>query len=167
MSQVLRRNGWSHQVPARRTLKRDEEAGRMGEGSLSTTGGSSAVALKAWTVFEDEAGFSTPPPTSRTWAQRGRAAVRRVMRRTPASVSRLGVGDYLDWSTICWIERAITARAATAASILRVTDTSPVIVSSARIITTMIDVQGIARVKIPSSPSGFFIVPSLTRTGRR
>jgi hypothetical protein len=36
------------------------------------------AALDAWLCFEDEAGFSTTPPTARTWARRGRTPVIRV-----------------------------------------------------------------------------------------
>ncbi|MBZ4319955.1 transposase [Streptomyces sp. SCA2-4] len=41
-------------------------------------GGSTAAALGAYVVFKDEAGFLMTPPTSRTWARRGRTPVIRV-----------------------------------------------------------------------------------------
>ncbi|GLF92820.1 IS630 family transposase [Streptomyces yaizuensis] len=44
--------------------------------------GSTAAALGAWVVFEDEAGFSMTPPTSRTWAKRGHTPVIRVRGRS-------------------------------------------------------------------------------------
>ncbi|MFP1629477.1 transposase, partial [Streptomyces sp. 5K101] len=53
----------------------------MGEGDLAA-GGSTAAALGAWLVFEDEAGFSMTPPTSRTWAKRGSTPVIRVRGRS-------------------------------------------------------------------------------------
>jgi transposase len=45
-------------------------------------GGSTAAALGAFIVFEDEAGFSMTPPTSRTWARRGHTPVIRVRGRS-------------------------------------------------------------------------------------
>jgi catechol 2,3-dioxygenase-like lactoylglutathione lyase family enzyme len=68
---LLKRHGWTCQVPARRALERDEESGgRLGEGDLAARG-RTAAALDAWLVFEDEAGFSMTPPTTRTWSRRG------------------------------------------------------------------------------------------------
>ncbi|CAM5514167.1 hypothetical protein GCM10010345_87100 [Streptomyces canarius] len=66
MAALLKRHGWSCQVPARRAVERDEAAvGRLGEGALAA-GGRTVAALDAWFVFEDEAGFSMTPPTTRT-----------------------------------------------------------------------------------------------------
>ena len=83
---LLHRHGWSHQVPARRAVERDdqtvatwaketwpqaEEPGRRsGPGS-----------------FEDEAGFSMTPPTSRTWSRRGHTPVIRVRGRSRRRLS--------------------------------------------------------------------------------
>ncbi|WP_425428238.1 IS630 family transposase [Streptomyces roseoverticillatus] len=86
IAQMLRRHGWSNQVPARRALERDEDAIRMGEGDVAA-GGSTAAALGAWIVFEDEAGFSMTPPTTRTWARRGHTPVIRVRGRSQRRVS--------------------------------------------------------------------------------
>ncbi len=44
--------------------------GRLGEGDLAERG-RTAAALDAWLVFDDEAGFSMTPPTTRTWSRRG------------------------------------------------------------------------------------------------
>ncbi len=55
--------------------------GRLGEGGVAASG-KSAVALGAWIVFEDAAGFSTTPPTSRTWSRRGSTPVIRVRGRS-------------------------------------------------------------------------------------
>ncbi|MYS82065.1 IS630 family transposase [Streptomyces sp. SID5474] len=41
-------------------------------------GGSTAAALDAWIVFEDEAGMSMTPPRARTWGRRGVTPVVRV-----------------------------------------------------------------------------------------
>ncbi len=40
------------------------------------------AALDAWLVFEDEAGFSMTPPTTRTWSRRGHTPVIRVPGRS-------------------------------------------------------------------------------------
>ncbi|MEU7687720.1 transposase, partial [Streptomyces spectabilis] len=45
-------------------------------------GGSIAAAIGAFIVFEDEAGFSMTPPTSRTWSRRGHTPVVRVRGRS-------------------------------------------------------------------------------------
>ncbi|MGW0425372.1 IS630 family transposase [Streptomyces sp. NPDC003015] len=81
IAQMLHRHGFSHQVPARRAVERDQEAVRLGEGDLAP-GGNTAAALGAWICFEDEAGFSMTPPTMRTWARRGRTPVIRVRGRS-------------------------------------------------------------------------------------
>ncbi|MFD9623900.1 transposase [Streptomyces virginiae] len=44
--------------------------------------GSTAAALEAWIVLEDEAGFSTKPPTTRTWSRRETTPVIRVRGRS-------------------------------------------------------------------------------------
>lgn len=46
------------------------------------TRGSTAAALDAWIVFEDEAGFSMTPPRANTWSRRGQTPVVRVRRRS-------------------------------------------------------------------------------------
>jgi transposase len=53
----------------------------MDQGDLAT-GGSTAAALGAWIVFEDEAGFSMTPPTQRTWSRRGHTPVITVRGRS-------------------------------------------------------------------------------------
>ncbi|RCG17929.1 DDE endonuclease [Streptomyces reniochalinae] len=45
------------------------------------------AALDAWLVFEDEAGFSMTPPTTRTWSRRGRTLVVRVRGRSRRRLS--------------------------------------------------------------------------------
>jgi transposase len=40
------------------------------------------AALDAWLVFEDEAGFSMTPPTTRTWSRRGHTPLVRVRGRS-------------------------------------------------------------------------------------
>ncbi|MGW4825722.1 IS630 family transposase [Streptomyces sp. NPDC004227] len=81
IAQMLRRHGFSHQVPARRAVERNGRCGRLGERRVAARG-STAAALGAWIVFEDEAGFSMTPPARRTWAKRGRIPVVRVRGRS-------------------------------------------------------------------------------------
>ncbi len=50
-------------------------------------GGIARAALEAYLVFEDEAGFSMTPPTSRTWARRGHTAIIRVRGRSQRRIS--------------------------------------------------------------------------------
>ncbi|MFE6554269.1 winged helix-turn-helix domain-containing protein [Streptomyces sp. NPDC057746] len=69
------RHGWSWQsrfrrVRARRTSRRAVEEGRV------SAGGSTAAALGAWAVFEDEARFAMPRTC--TWSRRGHTSVVRV-----------------------------------------------------------------------------------------
>ncbi|MBT3152465.1 IS630 family transposase [Streptomyces sp. CHD11] len=45
------------------------------------------AALDAWLVFEDEAGFSMTPPTTRTWSRRGHTPVVRVRGRSRRRLS--------------------------------------------------------------------------------
>ncbi|WP_435799774.1 IS630 family transposase [Streptomyces goshikiensis] len=93
ISQMLRRHGWSHQVPARRAVERDETAVALGEGHVAARG-NTAAALGAWIVFEDEAGFSMTPPTSRTWSRRGTTPVIRVRGRSQRRYSIAAVCCY-------------------------------------------------------------------------
>ncbi|GGP86621.1 hypothetical protein GCM10010278_76350 [Streptomyces melanogenes] len=57
-------------------------------------GGSTAAALGAYVVFEDEAGFSMTPPTRRTWAKRGRTPVIRVRGRSQRRFSIAALACY-------------------------------------------------------------------------
>ncbi|WP_442815566.1 helix-turn-helix domain-containing protein [Streptomyces sp. NBC_01795] len=63
---LRKRHGWTCQIPARRAIELGRErGGRLGEGDLAP-GGRTVASLDAWLVFEDEAGFSMTPPTTRT-----------------------------------------------------------------------------------------------------
>ncbi len=77
-----RRNGWSHQVPAKRAPERDQDAVTGWVKGGLAAGGSAAAGLGAWIIFEDEARFSMMPPTSRTWNRSGRTPVIRVRGRS-------------------------------------------------------------------------------------
>nr|WP_084316012.1 IS630 family transposase [Actinospica robiniae] len=58
----------------------------MGKGDLAARGRTRA-ALSAWLVFEDEAGFTMTPPTSRTWSRRGHTPIARVRGRSRQHLS--------------------------------------------------------------------------------
>ncbi|WP_106975536.1 transposase [Streptomyces violens] len=45
------------------------------------------MACDAWLVFEDEAGFTITPPTTRTWSRRGHPPIVRVHRRSRRRLS--------------------------------------------------------------------------------
>ncbi|MER5218153.1 IS630 family transposase [Streptomyces sp. NPDC002838] len=83
---LLRRHGWTCQVPARRAIERDEAAvaGWVKETWPQVEG---PWRLGAWLVFEDEAGFSMTPPTTRTWSRRGHTFVVRVRGRSRRRLS--------------------------------------------------------------------------------
>lgn len=66
---LLRRHGWTCQVPARRAVERDESAlagwGRRPGRRWKGRGGARRLAR----LEDDEAGFSMTPPTTRTWSR--------------------------------------------------------------------------------------------------
>ena len=65
----------------------------MEEGDLAA-GKSTAAALGAWIVFEDETGQSLRPPRSRTWGRHGITPVIRVRGGGSGSVSVAGLACY-------------------------------------------------------------------------
>jgi transposase len=78
MSVLLRRNGWSVQVPARQAVERDETAIQEWTEVVWPQVKTTAAARQAWVCFEDEAGQGLRPPKGRTWARRGDTPVVRV-----------------------------------------------------------------------------------------
>ncbi|MGW7528855.1 IS630 family transposase [Streptomyces sp. NPDC054783] len=90
---LLKRHGWSCQVPARRAVESDEAAAQLGEGDLAP-GGRTVAALDAWLVFEDKAGLSMTPPTRHTWFRRGRTPVVRVRGRSRRRLSVAALACY-------------------------------------------------------------------------
>jgi hypothetical protein len=52
------------------------------------------AALDGWLVFEDEAGFSMTPPTTRTWSRRGHTPVVRVRGRSRRRLSVAALACY-------------------------------------------------------------------------
>ena len=75
--------------PPRRRARRRRDRG-MEEGDLAA-GKTTAAALGAWIVFEDETGQSMRPPRSRTWGRRGITPVIRVRAGGSGSVSVAGL----------------------------------------------------------------------------
>ena len=65
----------------------------MAEGDLAP-GKSTAAALGAWIVFEDETGQSMRPPRARTWGRRGTAPVIKVRGGGGGQVSVAGLACY-------------------------------------------------------------------------
>ncbi|OPC76650.1 DDE endonuclease [Embleya scabrispora] len=65
----------------------------MGSGDVAV-GGSTAAALDAWIVFEDEAGMSMTPPHARTWGRRGSTPVVRVRGGSRGRVSIAALACY-------------------------------------------------------------------------
>lgn len=53
-----------------------------------------AAAPDAWLVFEDEAGFSMTPPTTRTWSRRGHTPIVRVRGRSRRRLSVAALACY-------------------------------------------------------------------------
>jgi Winged helix-turn helix len=67
---LLRRHGWSCQVPVRQAMERDEEAIAAWKAGV-WPGIKAPCGLGAWICFEDEAGQGLRPPRGRTRAPRG------------------------------------------------------------------------------------------------
>jgi transposase len=68
---LLRRHGWSCQVPVRQAMERDEAAIAVWKAQVWPETKSTARDLGAYVCFEDEAGQGLRPPKGRTWAPRG------------------------------------------------------------------------------------------------
>ncbi|MFE9468689.1 winged helix-turn-helix domain-containing protein [Streptomyces virginiae] len=82
ISQMLRRHGWSHQVPARRAAERDEAAVAGGVKEVWPRLEPPRRRSEPGSSSKTKAGFSMAPPTSRTWARRGTTPVIRVRGRS-------------------------------------------------------------------------------------
>ena len=78
-------------APGDRT--RRGHGGAVEEGSVAA-GGTTAAALGAWIVFEDEAGFAMTPPHARTWGPRGHTPVVRVRGRSWRRMSVAALACY-------------------------------------------------------------------------
>ena len=68
---LMRRHGWSCQVPVRRAVERDEEAIAVWKSEVWPEVKARARDLGAYICFEDEAGQGLRPPRGSTWAPRG------------------------------------------------------------------------------------------------
>ena len=91
---LLRRQGWSCQLGARRAIERDDGAIEVWKKETWPAGKRTAAALGGWIVFEDETGQSLRPPRSRTWARRGITPLIRVRGSGTGHVSVAGLACY-------------------------------------------------------------------------
>ncbi|WP_420824026.1 MULTISPECIES: IS630 family transposase [Streptomyces] len=90
---LMRRHGWSPQVPARRALERDDASVERWRSEVGD-GKATAAAQDAYICFEDEAGQGLRPPKGHTWAPRGRTPQVRVRGSNRGRVSVAGVVCY-------------------------------------------------------------------------
>ena len=93
-SKLMRRHGWSAQVPVRQAIERDDEAVAVWKDRGVARYKSTARDLGAFICFEDEAGQGLRPPKGRTWAPRGARPVVRVRGAGGGRVSIAGVACY-------------------------------------------------------------------------
>ena len=91
---LMRRHGWSAQVPVRQAMERDDEAVAVWKDRGVARYKSTARDLGAYVCFEDEAGQGLRPPKGRTWAPRGARPVVRVRGAGGGRVSIAGVACY-------------------------------------------------------------------------
>lgn len=75
---LLRRHGWSAQVPAHRAIERDDTAVEVWKTAVRPKANRPRRAWAPVLCFEDEAGQALRPPKGRSWAPRGQTAVVRV-----------------------------------------------------------------------------------------
>ena len=68
---LLRRHGWSAQVPVRQAMERDDEAVEVWKEQVWPEIKARRADLGAFICFEDETGQGLRPPKGRTWAPRG------------------------------------------------------------------------------------------------
>ncbi|WP_434482023.1 IS630 family transposase [Streptomyces sp. NBC_01340] len=94
VSQMLRRHGWSHNVPARRAVERDEAAvaGWVKETWPSVEAPRRRSALTS--SSRTRPGFSMTPPTTRTWSRRGTTPIVRVRGRSQRRISIAALACY-------------------------------------------------------------------------
>ena len=93
-SKLMRRHGWSAQVPVRQAMERDDEAVAVWKDRGVAGYKRAARDLGAFICFEDEAGQGLRPPKGRTWAPRGARPVVRVRGAGGGRVSIAGVACY-------------------------------------------------------------------------
>ncbi|MER7207863.1 winged helix-turn-helix domain-containing protein [Streptosporangium sp. NPDC000239] len=84
---LLRRHGWSCQVPARRVVERDEEAIAAWKTQGVADRGTTAADLGAWVCFEDGCGRTMRSPMARAWGRRGATPVVRAPGRRESRAS--------------------------------------------------------------------------------
>jgi transposase len=91
---LMRRLGFTPQMPTRRAVQRDEAAvaaWRAPGGRWTSARQRLAAVTGAYLCFEDEAGQSLTPPRSRTWGRRGVTPVVTVNGRSSGRVSIAGL----------------------------------------------------------------------------
>jgi transposase len=91
---LLRRHGWSSQVPVRRASERDDGAIEAWKKEVWPQVTAAAAERGAWLCFEDEAGQGLRPPKGRTWGRAGVTPVVRVPGRGSGRVSVAGLVCY-------------------------------------------------------------------------
>nr|WP_257981124.1 IS630 family transposase [Streptomyces sp. CB02959] len=91
---VLHRHGWSWRSPARRAVERDEDAVGLWKKDVWPQVRSTAAALGAWIVFDDEAGSAMTLLTAHTWSRRGHTPVVRVRGRSRRRISVAAAACY-------------------------------------------------------------------------
>ncbi|MGW3365836.1 IS630 family transposase [Streptosporangium canum] len=84
---LLRRHGWSCQVPARRAIERDEGAIVVWKTEVWPAVERPRRTWNAWVCFEDECGRTLRAPIARTWAPRGATPVAHVPGRRAGRIS--------------------------------------------------------------------------------
>jgi transposase len=87
---LIRRLGFTPQMPARRAAQRDEIAIAAWK-ETTWPAIRTQAALGAFVCFEDEAGQHLTPPRGRTWGRRGQTPIVRVAGRSSGRVSIAGL----------------------------------------------------------------------------
>jgi transposase len=93
---LMRRHGWSAQVPVRRALERDPASVARWRAEVWQQVLAAAAARDAYVCFEDETGQGLRPPRGHTWAPRGRTPVVQVRGASRGRVSVAGVVCFKD-----------------------------------------------------------------------
>ncbi|WP_435843413.1 IS630 family transposase [Streptomyces hirsutus] len=89
-TRLMRRLGFTPQMPGRRAAERDEQAvAAWKEGTWPEV--RARAATGGWICFEDEAGQHQRPPTGRTWGRRGRTPIVTVSGRRSGRISLAGL----------------------------------------------------------------------------
>jgi transposase len=90
-TRLIRRLGFTPQMPTRRAAERDEEAVTAWRETTWPDLKKARAATGGWICFADEAGHHRRPPRGRTWGRRGRTPIVRVSCRRSGRVSIAGL----------------------------------------------------------------------------